>query len=183
MVGVSPDTLISWENGRNKLPPEKARLIHMATGARPAEMVVGKGKVLNMSGQPYSAADFDLWQRTYLNAPDEKKAEYFHKQASIAIWLLFMAAAKPGAAKLKNRLPGVWGSFLQWAEEVPKTFKLKPQMDEVKQKNEQWLKKRAAQAHAVLGCKQFGSPRKLPSVSPVPSGLPRRAEQSSRSST
>lgn len=153
MVGVSADTLISWENGRNKLPPEKARLIHMATGARPAEMVAGKGKVLNMSGQPYSAGDFDLWQHTYLNAPDQKKAEYFHNQASIALWLLFMAAAKPGAAKLKNRLPGVWGSFVQWSEEALKTFKLKAQMDEIKANNMQWLKQQAAQAHAVLGCK------------------------------
>ena len=97
MVGVGTETIISWENGRNSLPPDKARLIHVATGSRSAELVDGKGKVMNEDGAEYSVEDFRRWHETYLVAPDEAKAEYFYRQGSITLFLLFRAAAKPGS--------------------------------------------------------------------------------------
>jgi len=148
MVGVSTDTVISWENGRNRLTPDKARLIHMATGARPAELVDGKGKVFNEDGAPYAVEDFKRWHETYLIAPDMTKAEYFYRQGSITLFLLFQAAAKPGSGKLKNRLPAVWGSFLQWAERASVDFKLKSQIGEVRNKHKARLRELSAKAHA-----------------------------------
>jgi transcriptional regulator with XRE-family HTH domain len=155
MLGVSRDTIISWENGRNRLTPEKALLIHLSTGARSAELLEGKGKILNENGQPYSACDFKRWHETYLDAPDEKKARYFHAQASNTLFLLFMAAAKPGAGKLKSRLPGLWTSFFQWADQVRENFKLKAQIEQVRREHKKQLRQNAAQADSLVKSRVF----------------------------
>jgi transcriptional regulator with XRE-family HTH domain len=150
LVGVSTDTVISWENGRNRLSAAKARSIHMATGARATELLEGKGQVRNMSGAPFSAEDFQNWHDTYLEATDAVRAEYFAKEGSIFLWLLFQAAAKPGPGKLKNRLPAIWISFLEWAEETADNCRLRPEIKAVQNKHRQELKEKSAEAQAIL---------------------------------
>jgi transcriptional regulator with XRE-family HTH domain len=154
LVGVSTDTVVSWENGRNRLTAEKARAIHVATGARTPELLKGQGKVKNMDRLPYSLADFDAWHRTYLGSTDESRADYFSQQAYIHVWLLFHAAAKPGAGKLKQRLPAVWISFLEWADQIAENCQLKRQIKEVQSKHKRWLKHQSAKAHAMLDHKK-----------------------------
>jgi transcriptional regulator with XRE-family HTH domain len=155
MLGVSTDTIISWENGRNRLTKEKARLIHVSTGARSAELLEGKGRVLNEDGQPYSAADFKRWHETYLDAPDDAKARYFHAQASRALWVLFMAAAKPSLGRLKNRLPGIWMSFLQWADEADENFRLKEQIEQVRREHKKELGELAGKPDSICRGRVF----------------------------
>lgn len=150
LVGVSTHTVVSWENGRNRLNAEKARSIHVATGARAEELLEGNGQVMNMDGSPYSVTDFNDWHRTYLGATDEVRAEYFSKQASIFLWLLFHAAAEPGAGRLKNRLPAVWISFLEWADQTAENCRLKPQIKQLRCKHKRWLQDQSAQAHGIL---------------------------------
>jgi DNA-binding transcriptional regulator YiaG len=151
LVGVSTDTVISWENGRNQLSREKARCIHVATGVRIAELLEGKGQLRNMDGAPYVLADFNEWHRTYLGVTDPTRAEYFAKQGFITLWLLFHAAAVPGPGKIKNRLPAVWISFQEWAEQAADNGQLKPQIKALLKAHKQgWLRKQSAQAHAIL---------------------------------
>jgi DNA-binding transcriptional regulator YiaG len=150
LVGVSTDTVISWENGRNRLSSEKAQCIHVATGARSEELVEGHGQVCSVDLSPYCSADFKDWHNTYLGATDEVRADYFCKQASIFLWLLFHAAAEPGPGKLKNRLPAVWGSFLQWADRTAENCRLKPQIKALRSKHKDWLKDQSTEAHARL---------------------------------
>lgn len=129
-VGVSEHTIISVENGRNKLTPKLAQRIRMFTGADIASLMKGEGVVLDSLGKLYTKPDFDYWRKRFgISTKDEAQKRF--DSCSDALWLLLHAAAKPGIGKLKDRLPAVLMSFIEWADETRRDFKLEKQIDEL----------------------------------------------------
>ena len=134
MIGASKDAVVSWEIGRNKLSPTFARRICLATGADGKLLLLGAS--VPMINDPwrdpkvYTAEDFEHYRRTEWGRSDEEGARHHLKRCVDALELLFMAAAKPSAGKIRYRLPGVVDSFIQWCESTRGDFKLGSQIDE-----------------------------------------------------
>src|ERR1039457_1366000 len=54
MLGVSKDTIISVENGRNRLSASLARRLRFATGGNNLALLEGTGKLLEYHGNSYT---------------------------------------------------------------------------------------------------------------------------------
>jgi len=133
-IGVSKDTVVSWENGRNKLSPQFAERVSMATGANKNSLLRGDGRVTyswRTAEQPYTIEHFRKWGGQVFKS-DETAANKYFELGSDQLRLILMAAAKPGiGAGTKWRLPVVWNSFLQWIKGTRKDFNLAPQIDAI----------------------------------------------------
>jgi hypothetical protein len=131
MVGTTRDAVASWECGRNRLSLKFARLIHTSTGAAVAPLLNGNDVPLSMFGRrPYSKADFDSWRKRH-HEEDPNIALRRARLGAGALEVLFLAAARPGSGKVKERIAAVSQSFLEWCEQTREDFKLANQIDEV----------------------------------------------------
>jgi DNA-binding XRE family transcriptional regulator len=151
MIGVSKHTIISVENGRNKLSRNLARRIQMATGAEILDETLsfepviadynalppearkfmrrrwdGTGKYDNL----YTGEDFEQWRTNFFSTNDEAARKLFDK---IKKWVefLFRAAAKPGVAGNRDRLPAVYQSLVEWLNQSLEHFKLRNEVDDI----------------------------------------------------
>lgn len=154
MVGVSKHTIISVENGRNQLSRNLVQRIQMATGAnflaedfrfepvgslplselrdrldpRAIELLRrrydGTGKNANL----YTREDFDEWRANFYPSNDAAARKHFD-QIKQWVEIIFRAAAKPGVAGNRDRLPAVRQSLVEWLNETLKNFKLENEVD------------------------------------------------------
>ena len=129
-VGVSTHTIISVENGRNRLTPKLAQRIRMFTGVQIPSLLKGNGIVLDSLDRPFTSAAFDYWRKRFGISSDAAAQEHF-EGCSDTLWLILKAAAKPGGGRIKDRLPAVHMSFIEWAEQTRHDFRLEKQIDEL----------------------------------------------------
>lgn len=134
MIGASKDTVVSWENGRNKLSESFARRIACATGVDGRFLLQGtgtlfRGSIFEETGV-YTAEDFKWYRQTPWGRSDEEGARHHLGNCADALKLIFMAAGRAGAEQASQRLPGVLDSFMRWCEETRRDFELGPQIDE-----------------------------------------------------
>ena len=151
MIGVSKHTIISVENGRNKLSKNLASRIQMATGAEisderlrfqpfmegPSKLTPEARKFLHTRWDGtrkydnlYTRQDFVQWRDNFYPSNDETARKLFDK---IKMWVefLFRAAAKPGVAQNRDRLPAIYQSLVQWLNESLENFKLAREIDDM----------------------------------------------------
>ena len=127
MVGCSKETVVSVENeDRNNLTPKLARKIYMATGADVKSLLRGDGKLMNADGKVYTEQDFLKW-RTVFTSTEEEAIQRFQ---SVIGWIgvVFLAAAKPGSGKKKDRLPALYVEITDWLKDTVDDFQLKPEI-------------------------------------------------------
>jgi transcriptional regulator with XRE-family HTH domain len=127
MVGVSIHTIISVENGRIHLSKKLVRRILTATGAVLPNRA--KDKILTLTGTIFTKKSFEGWLFMFRNFETVAKGRF--DEVKYWIELAFRAAAKPGAAGNRNRLPLVFMSLVDWLDETHKNFKLGPEIDEI----------------------------------------------------
>ena len=127
MIGVSIHTIISVENGRNQLSENLARRIEIATGADLRRR--HKDRVAAVGGGTFSKNAFDDWRMRF--SSDRHNAEGRFNDVKYWIELVLKAAARPGKAGNRDRLPAVYMALTDWLAETRKTFKLEQEIDEV----------------------------------------------------
>ena len=127
MIGVSKHTIISVENGRNQLSEKLARRIGIATGAD--VLTDRQRQVAALGGRRFSKKTFEDW-RTRFSSEDHNAQARFDE---IKFWiaLVLKAAAKPGVAGIRDRLPSVYLSLIDWLNDTRKTFKLEQEIDTI----------------------------------------------------
>jgi DNA-binding XRE family transcriptional regulator len=132
MIGATRDAVASWEGGRNHVSDTFAQRIFMSTGAFPEDLVKGVGipRFFLTNGRPYSKGDFD-WYRSERTETHTESAIRHAKNGASALEVLLLAAAKPGFGRIKDRLPAVWNSFIDWCDQTREDFKLEKQIDGV----------------------------------------------------
>jgi hypothetical protein len=107
IVGFSYETIVSWEDGSNKLPLKSADRIMVATGASAGDLFDGQGKLevcdllkamLRQSGHAdnrtswtFEKADYDKWKELYKPGQDADASMF---QSLRANFVLCLAAAK-----------------------------------------------------------------------------------------
>jgi DNA-binding XRE family transcriptional regulator len=137
MIGASKDTVISWECGRNELSLEGANKIFVATGVDTEDLLFRYAPTIGAwaasllkcrPGEPYTREHFERYRKASGSEAVQKRMIAL-AQKDLA--LLYRAAARPGAGKLKDRLPNLHYAFLTWAREVVEAFNLDPQIDEL----------------------------------------------------
>ena len=104
MIGVSKHTIISVENGRNRLSPKLTRRIQIATGAN--LLKTSQGKVWGPDGKEFTIKAFEEWRSAFGN--DEDSISKRLDEIKFWIEVFFRAAVKPGAAGIRNRFPAVY---------------------------------------------------------------------------
>jgi transcriptional regulator with XRE-family HTH domain len=127
MIGVSIHTIISVENGRNQLSENLARRIEIATGAD--LRLRHKDQVAAVGGGTFTKAAFEGWRARF--SSDKHNAEGRFNEIKYWIELVLKAAAKPGKAGNRDRLPAVYMALTDWLAETRKAFKLEQEIDEV----------------------------------------------------
>lgn len=156
LVGVSKHTIISVENGRNELSKNLTRRIYIATGAQildgkfrlqptfnvPVADPTGKitpeiSKFLDdlrdrthQKQDQYTRQDFEKWRTLFFPSNDDAAQKSFDQ---IKPWVefIFKAAAKPGAAGNRDRLPAVYQSLVEWLNETREAFKLENEIESI----------------------------------------------------
>jgi transcriptional regulator with XRE-family HTH domain len=133
MIGASKDAVVSWEVGRNKVSESFARRIAFATGVDEAALlrrgVLRTGLGALEAHSPYTRAWFEQHRATYWGRSDQGAARQHLRNCADALGLLFLAAT--GAqGKVRDRLPALVDSFVQWCERTRADFKLEGQIRE-----------------------------------------------------
>jgi len=156
MVGVSKHTIISVENGRNKLSRNLAKRIQLATGANIGDenfefqvdgFVSASEKAAQLSPEAvaflrrrhdgtgkndraYTREDFEQWRKNFYPSNDRTARKRLEE---MKLWLevVFRAAAKPGVAGNRDRLPAVRQSLVEWLNETAENFKLEKEIDDI----------------------------------------------------
>ena len=154
MIGVSKHTIISVENGRNQLSEKLAKRILLATGAKitdagirfepdlfapedagikqlgPAQVAFLDSRIerARKYGQFFTAEDFDQW-RNHFYPSNNETARKIISQVTKWIGFVIRAAAKPGMAGNRDRLPAIYQSLIDWLNETRTTFKLEYEID------------------------------------------------------
>ena len=126
MIGASKHTIISVENARSGLSPNLASIIQEATGADLSQKTLQSPfKVAN-----YTRDDFDRLRNKYYPSNEETAR---NRIEDMKPWLnvVFLAAAKAGAAGNRDRLPAVCLSFRHWLKETRRKFKLDQEMEDL----------------------------------------------------
>ena len=126
MVGVTPNTIANVMTGRSPLNQKLAQKIYVATGAYHWPYFRGDDKVYALDGTTYSKAEFENWLKNYSDS-DEKRVGEFFNYASDTLQVLLNGAAR---CKLKNHLPALRQSFLDWCVESYKNFDLEKPIKE-----------------------------------------------------
>jgi transcriptional regulator with XRE-family HTH domain len=142
MLGVSKDTIVSVENGRNRLTPGLAYRIHVATGVNQLNLLENTG--ILMTGDQdtygrgiseYTRECFEKWRKDVFDAGDDpagrkKTAQYFFDHLKERIEVLLIAATRPGM-KGRDRFPAVMQSLENWINTVYYEFELAKEVDQV----------------------------------------------------
>jgi DNA-binding XRE family transcriptional regulator len=126
MIGVSKHTIISVENRRNALSRTLAKRIQIATGAD-----LFRGQLQSpYRNAPYTREDFDNWRKSYGSDNPEVVLDQFNEMKT---WLkvILLAAAKPGLAGNRDRLPNLYVSLADWLDTARKKFKLEKEIEDV----------------------------------------------------
>lgn len=134
LVGISLDTIKSIESGRQRLSDKLAHRIVLVTGVHALSLLDNSGVLLNSQEDRYTRQDYDFWRET-INPSSESVARQKFKEIKDWIEVVFLAAAKP-RNKLKNRLPSVYTSLVNWLDETRTTFKLAGEIDEILRRRE-----------------------------------------------
>jgi DNA-binding XRE family transcriptional regulator len=127
MIGVSIHTIISVENGRNQLSENLTRRIKIATGADLSRQ--SKGKIAAVGGGGYTRKDFEEWHTRF--SSEEHSAKERFEEIKYWVELVFRAAAKPGVAGNRDRLPAVYLSLVDWLHDTRQAFKLEREIDDI----------------------------------------------------
>ena len=134
MIGVSKDAVVSWELGRNQVSATMARRIALVTGVdgRMLRLGVSVPFCNEASGEAreYRAEDFERHQQTEWGRGDEASARRHLEHCHETMELLLLATVPPEAREIRQRLPGLMDSFMQWCERAREDFQLGPQIDE-----------------------------------------------------
>jgi transcriptional regulator with XRE-family HTH domain len=142
MLGVSKDTIVSVENGRNRLTPRLAKRIHIATGALPDSLLENKGNLLARAYElhgpavPYTKGYFDQWRRISVGSLDDnqatrdRSAERMFDLTKDRIEVLLVAATRSGLSG-RDRFPAVLQSLDEWIDTVYHDFGLAAEVDAV----------------------------------------------------
>ena len=132
MIGASKDTVVSWENGRNKLSPQFARRLWFATGAEIETLLSGRGGVTTSghpaSRQPYTVEAFARHRKTNWGRSDEAAVRHHLKHCVDALRMLFLASIRPADGQERRQLPAVLAAFSQWCEQTRLDFHLEEQI-------------------------------------------------------
>jgi DNA-binding XRE family transcriptional regulator len=146
MIGVSKHTVISVENGRNRLSPKLADRIYETTGVNLALDDIAS-KIL--AGN-YTADKFNRWREMFFPSNEATARQQFDE---LKVWLkvVLLAAAKPGRAGNRDRLPGVCLSFGEWLDETRKNFKLDHEIRDALIDETREVSRRALMIPALLG--------------------------------
>ena len=128
-LGVSVETVKSWELGRNKLKPAQAHRILMATGVHTEALLAGHGPLMNTYGRPYSRESFERWRKR-APRPMDQQAEQLYRTIRDSVWLLYHAAAMPGRTD-RDRLPALHVSMLEWLKQNYADFNLAPEVEKL----------------------------------------------------
>ena len=134
MLGVSKDTIISVENGRNQLSKSLAGKILISTGVSFTDNIWHKGL------EDYTKTDFDEFRKEFYSPYNETISGRLSEVQS-GVGIALRAAAKPGVAGVKDRLPAVYFSLLEWLKDIRKNFKLGPEMDEIVEDETRFIKR------------------------------------------
>jgi len=102
----------------------------MFCGVQIKSIIDGNGILLDSIEKQYDARTFEYWKETFAASTEKAAGENFNLSQD-ALWILFQAAAKPGLGRIRNRLPAVYMSFIEWAEETRRQFNLEGQIDQV----------------------------------------------------
>jgi hypothetical protein len=125
LLGASKDTVVSWENGRNPVCERFINRIVAMTGADALTLSNGKGFVLNREGLPYTGADFGNWRHGAGPKPSRSVLAY----CKDTLDLILKASARPDVCRPQERFGDVFTSFIRWAEQTRKEFKLARPID------------------------------------------------------
>ena len=130
-VGVSKDTVASWETGRNNVSKTFARRIALVAGVSEGSLLKGDGKLKprNPSQKEYNLEEFERHQKTFWGQSAEESVRRQMRYCPDALELLFTAAARAQKGKGPSRLPGVLGAFVQWCQETREDFDLGKEID------------------------------------------------------
>src|ERR1035437_1167265 len=109
MLGVSKDTIVSVENGRNRLTPGLASRIHIATGASQSSLLQDTGVVTvgddhgyERDASEYTPESFAKWRKNVFGSdPDDqagrkRAAQFFFDHIKGRLEVLLIAATRPG---------------------------------------------------------------------------------------
>ena len=134
MLGVSKDTIISVENGRNQLSKKLEARIFYATGASFRETEGFDG----LKG--YTREEFDKF-REYVFQTDEETARDSFDKVKFWIEIVLRAAGQPGLAGNRDRLPAVCFSLAEWLNEARVNFKLGPEIDKLLEEESRFIQR------------------------------------------
>jgi transcriptional regulator with XRE-family HTH domain len=133
MIGASKDAVASWEIGRNRLSETFARRIALATSVEEDALLRGRGPLFSripMEGRvPFTRERFDRYRQTYWGRSDEAAAREHLRLCTDALRLILHAAAHQ-RGEVRDRLPGVLDSFIQWCHHAREDFALGPEIEE-----------------------------------------------------
>jgi DNA-binding XRE family transcriptional regulator len=142
MLGVSKDTIVSVENGRNRLTSRLAKRIYIATGALPSSLEDNTGEVLAQDHatrgpvMPYTKDYFDRWRKIAMGVVGDdpvsrdKTAESMFDLTKDRIEVLLVAATRPGITD-RDRFPAVLQSLDEWIDATYHDFGLAAEVDAV----------------------------------------------------
>ena len=131
-LGVSKDTVASWETGRNRLSAGMARRIALATGLEERSLQEGGGPLRARhphSRRPFTREEFERHQKSFWGDTAEAGVRRQLARCADALELLFTAAARTGEGGGAARLAGVLDAFIQWCEQARADFQLEKAID------------------------------------------------------
>lgn len=128
MIGVSKDAVASWDCGRNPLSPPLARRIALVTGADERSLLREDVPLVTLAlpRRAYTREEFERHRKSFWGGNSEVSARRHAQRCQDALELLFVAAARREGP---DRVSGVLGSFIQWANEAREHFELEGAID------------------------------------------------------
>ncbi|MDB6035306.1 MAG: Helix-turn-helix domain [Verrucomicrobiales bacterium] len=131
MIGVSTDTIISVELGRNTLSNSLADRIFFATGVETGDLAAGNGSVrwFAEKKEDYTKEHFEKWKQL-IGSQSEELASTWAKNLAGWTEILLRAAVRSGRHN-KNRLPAVYMGLVQALNQAREDFKLEGEVADV----------------------------------------------------
>ena len=141
-IGVSKDTVASWETGRNRISAALARRIALATGVDERALLKGNRPLLtrNPARRPFTREEFERHQKLFWGETAEESVRRPLARCTDALGLLLRAAAQAGEGGVPARIAGVLDSFIQWCEQTREDFRLGKEIDAQLKQRKQTLK-------------------------------------------
>jgi transcriptional regulator with XRE-family HTH domain len=143
MLGVSRDTIVSVENGRNRMSPGLAARIHVATGVSKSDLLENTGKLTTGADEPYTCAKTEYTRESFRKWCEDvfgtdpsnpvgrkQAAQFFFDHIKGRLEVLLVAATRPGL-KGRDRFPAVIQSLESWIQYAYEEFELANEVDEV----------------------------------------------------